>query len=164
MKVVSNASPLINLARIGQLSLLPCLFGRLLIPEAVWHEVVIEGHGQPGADEVRAAQWIELSAVANRDLVHLLRQDLDPGEAEAVALAVGINADWLVMDERLGRETARHFGLRCVGLIGVLSAAKRRGVVSALHPLLDQLRDVAGFRISSALYEQVLRDAGELDQ
>jgi predicted nucleic acid-binding protein len=89
---------------------------------------------------------------------------IDPGEAEAVALAVGINADWLVMDEGLDRETARHFGLRCVGLIGVPSAAKRRGAVSALHPLLDQLRDVAGFRISSALYEQVLRDAGELDQ
>ena len=113
---------------------------------------------------MRAAQWIQLSAVANRDLVHLLRQDLDPGEAEAVAPAVEISADWLVMDERLGRETARHFGLRGVGLIGVLSAAKPRGDVLALHPLLDQLRDVAGFRISSALYEQVLRDAGELNQ
>jgi uncharacterized protein len=164
MNVVSNASPLINLARVGQLDLLPRFFGHLIIPEAVWDEVVIEGQGQPGADEVRRAQWIKRSTVANRELVHLLRQDLDAGEAEAIALAIEINADWLVMDERLGRETARHFGLHCVGLIGLLSAAKRRGDILALHPLLDQLRDVAGFHISSVLYQQVLRDAGELDQ
>ena len=42
MSIVSNASPLINLARIGQLDLLRQLYGELLIPEAVWHEVVME--------------------------------------------------------------------------------------------------------------------------
>lgn len=164
MKVVSNASPLINLARIGRLSLLPRIFGRLLIPEAVWQEVVEEGQGQPGADEIRQAAWVERTAVSNRQFVHSLRQDLDPGEAEAIALAVEINADWLLMDERLGRETARHFGVRYLGLIGVLSAAKRRGDLNALRPLLEQLRDVAGFRISSALYEQVLQDAEEMER
>ncbi|WP_244083925.1 hypothetical protein [Desulforhabdus sp. TSK] len=56
MKVVSNASPLINLARIGRLSLLPRIFDRLLIPEAVWQEVVEEGQGQPGADEIRQGE------------------------------------------------------------------------------------------------------------
>ncbi|MCZ7667717.1 MAG: hypothetical protein M5U34_11115 [Chloroflexi bacterium] len=59
MKVVSNASPLINLARIGQLDLLPGIFGCLFIPEAVWQEVVVEGQGQPGAEEIRLADWIE---------------------------------------------------------------------------------------------------------
>lgn len=162
MKVVCNASPLINLARIGQLALLPRIFGRILVPEAVWQEVVEDGQGQPGAEEVRRAAWVERATVANRLLVHSLRQDLDAGEAEAIALAIEIEADWLLMDERLGRETAHHFGLRYVGLVGILSAAKQRGDIRALRPLLDRLRDVAGFRISSALYEQVLRDAGEL--
>lgn len=162
MKVVSNASPLINLARIGQLDLVPQMFERLLLPEAVWQEVVEDGQGQPGADEIRRAAWIERASVANRQLVHSLRQDLDAGEAEAIALAVEIQADWLLMDERLGRETARHFGLRYIGLVGVLSAAKRRGDLKALRPLLDRLRDVAGFRISSGLYAQVLRDVDEL--
>ncbi len=105
---------------------------------------------------------MERAAVANRLLVHSLRQDLDAGEAEAIALAIEIEADWLLMDERLGRETAHHFGLRYVGLVGILSAAKQRGDLKALRPHLDRLRDVAGFRVSSALYEQVLRDAGEL--
>ncbi|MBK8985813.1 MAG: DUF3368 domain-containing protein [Chloroflexi bacterium] len=162
MKVVSNASPLINLARIGQLDLLPRIFGRLFIPEAVWQEVVVEGQGQPGAEEIRLANWIERKSVTNYDLVHSLRQELDPGEAEAIALAVEFKADWLLMDERLGRQTAQHFGLGYVGIIGILQVAKQRGELTALHPLLCELRDLAGFRISSLLWEQALRDAGEL--
>ena len=76
-------------------------------------------------------------------------------------MAVEVNADWLLMDERLGRETARHFGLTHVGLVGILGEAKKQGIVHELSPLLNQLRDVAGFRMSSELYNQVLRDAGE---
>ena len=162
MKVVSNASPLINLARIGQLRLLPRIFERLLIPEAVWQEVVVDGDDQPGAKEILQAGWVERADVSNRQLVRSLRQELDPGEAEAIALAVEVNADWLLMDERLGRQTARHFGLGYIGLIGILKAAKQRGEIAALRPLLEQLRDLAGFRISPALYEQVLREMGEL--
>ena len=161
MKVVSNASPLVNLARISQLTLLPQLFGRVLIPDAVWQEVVEDGRGQPGADEIRVATWIERMSVENWQLVHSLRQDFDPGEAEAIVLAIETDADWLLMDERLGRETAAHFGLRTVGLVGLLGEAKRQGMVQELRPLLDQLRDVAGFWISSALYHQVVLDAGE---
>jgi predicted nucleic acid-binding protein len=161
MKVVSNASPLVNLARIGQLRLLPLVFGHIVLPDAVWQEVVDDGRGQPGAEEIRRASWINRASVSNQPLVHSLRQDLDAGEAEAIVLAVEINADWLLMDERLGRETARHFGLTHVGLVGILGEAKQRGIVRELRPLLNQLRDVAGFRMSSELYNQVLRDAGE---
>ena len=83
MSIVSNASPLINLARIGKLDLLRHLYGELVIPEAVWREVVIEGEGQPGADEIKAATWIKRQLVTNRQLVQALRQELDVGEAEA---------------------------------------------------------------------------------
>lgn len=89
MSIVSNASPLINLARIGKLDLLRELYGELLVPKAVWQEVVVKGGGQPGADEVRAATWIKTHAVTNRQLVQALQQDLDAGEAEAIALAIG---------------------------------------------------------------------------
>lgn len=161
MKVVSNASPLINLARIGQLALLPRIFGSLLVPEAVWQEVVVAGKGLPGAAEIGLADWIERTAVANRPLVHSLRQELDAGEAEAIALAVECQADWVLMDERLGRQTAQHFGLGYIGLVGVLRVAKQNGHIQALRPLLDDLRHVAGFRISPTLWDQVLQDAGE---
>jgi predicted nucleic acid-binding protein len=65
------------------------------------------------------------------------------------------------MDERVGQEVARHLGLRFTGLIGVLVEAKHRGVLSAIKPHLDALRDIAGFRIRDTLYERVLQDEGE---
>ena len=127
MNVVSDASPLINLARIGELDLLHRLYGALLIPDAVWREVVIKGAGQPGAEEVRAASWIKTCDVVNEHLVRALRQELDAGEAEAIALALEVEADLLLMDERLGRETAQYLGVRYMGLIGVLIGAKWNG-------------------------------------
>lgn len=162
MKIVSNASPLVNLARIGKLDLLLELYGELAIPSAVWREVVVEGSGQPGADKVENAAWIKTHVVANEHLVRALRQELDAGEAEAIALALEIEAELLLMDERLGREIARHLGLRYTGLIGVLIEAKHKGIVSAIKPHLDALRNIAGFRVSDALYTRVLRDEDEV--
>lgn len=161
MIVVSNASPLINLARIGRLLLLRDLYGQLTIPEAVWNEVVIEGKDQPGASEIEAATWIRRKVVTDNQLVRILQQDLDDGEAEAIALAVEEEADLLLMDERIGRESANHLGLRYVGLVGVLVEAKSKALVREIRPLLDALRDIAGFRLSEDLYSRVLKDQGE---
>ncbi len=162
MSIVSNASPLINLARIDKLNLLCELYGALVIPEAVWREVVVEGSGQPGADEMETADWIETRHVTNRELVRALQQELDAGEAEAIALALEIGAELLLMDEHLGRETARHLGLRYVGLIGTLVEAKHKGLIDAVKPCLDALRIVAGFHVSDPLYKRVLQDEKEI--
>jgi hypothetical protein len=162
MSIVSNASPLINLARIGKLGLLQELYGELIIPEAVWREVVIEGAGQPGAGEVKASNWIKTRAATNKELQQALEQELDAGEAEAIALAMGIGADLLLMDEHLGREVARHLGVRCTGLIGVLIEAKHKGLIPAVKPPLDSLRGIAGFHINDTLYLRVLQDEGEV--
>jgi uncharacterized protein len=161
VSVVSNASPLINLARIDKLHLLHDLYDHLIIPEAVWREIVVEGTGQPGADEVKGASWIEMHAVANRQLVRALQQELDAGEAEAIILALEKEAELLVMDERLGRETACHLGLRYTGVIGVLVEAKHKGLISAVKPHLDALREAVGFRVSDVLHLRVLQNEGE---
>ncbi len=161
MSIVSNASPLINLARIGQFDLLPRLYDIILIPQAVWDEVVVQGAGQPGAEEAGSATWITRKTVVNTQLVRALRQDLDAGEAEAIALALETEAELLLMDERLGRETARYMGLRFTGLVGLLIEAKHKGLISEVKPLLDVLRREANFRVSDALYRRVLRDEGE---
>jgi len=137
MSVVSDASPLISMARIGKLDLLHQLYGDVFIPEAVWHEVVVNGAGEPGADEVKAVTWIKIQSVTNTALVHALRQELDAGEAEAIVLTMEMQAELLLMDERVGREVARHLGLRYTGLIGVLVEAKHRGVLSAVKLHLD---------------------------
>jgi predicted nucleic acid-binding protein len=65
------------------------------------------------------------------------------------------------MDERLGRETARHLGLQWVGRMGILVEAKPRGIIQAIKLYLDLLRDIAGFRIRDDLYQRVLEDEAE---
>jgi hypothetical protein len=95
--------------------------------------------------------------------VLVLRQDLDAGEAEAIALSLEIKADLLLMDERIGRETANYLGLHYIGIIGSLFEAKSKGLISALKPHLDSLRDISGFHVKKALYDQILNDAGEKD-
>jgi hypothetical protein len=117
--------------------------------------------GQPGAEEVKSADWIKQQDVTNRHLTQALTQELDIGEAEAIALALEIGADLLLMDERLGREVALHLDVRYTGLIGVLIEAKRKGFIVSIKPCLDQLRDIAGFRLSEKLYTRVLQDQEE---
>lgn len=160
--VICNTSPIINLARIGELKLLHELYGKLMIPDAVWQEVVVDGAGLLGAEEVANADWISVQSVANLMLVRALRQELDEGEAEAIALASETQDALLLMDERFGRETAQHLGVTHIGLVGVLVLCKRKGLIPTIKPLLDKLRDVAGFRVSERLYIRVLKDEGEL--
>lgn len=161
MNVVGDASPLVNLARIESLSLLPGLYGEVSVPEAVWQEVVVEERGKPGAQVLRDAAWLNREDVSNRDLVRALCQELDAGEAEAIALAVETESALLLMDEQHGRETAAHFDLAFVGLVGVLTEAKESGHINAVRPYLEALREKAGFWISDALYRRVLRDVKE---
>jgi len=161
MIVVSDASPLAALSFIYQIDLLPTLYGQVLIPEVVWQEVALEGAGQLGREILLKSDWLKRHTVKNRQLVTALLQDLDHGESEAIALAIEENADLLIMDERMGRRTAQHFGLNVIGVIGVLIEAKHRGILNEIKPFLDQLRDIAGFRISFALYQRVLADEKE---
>jgi uncharacterized protein len=161
MIVVSNTSPVTNLALIGRLDLLEQLYGALMIPDAVWQELVVKGAHLPSAQQIERASWLSVRTVTNRELVLSLRQDLDAGEAEAIALAMEMNADLLLIDERIGRESAQHLGVPYMGLIGVLVQCKQRGLIPQVRPIIDALRLQAGFWISDALYQRVLHDAGE---
>jgi predicted nucleic acid-binding protein len=161
MIVVSNTSPIINLAVVGQLDLLRQLYGKVVIPQAVYTEIVVVGAGQPGADEVATSDWIETRQVVNRTAVTALQLELDDGEAEAIALAVEAGADLLLLDEALARAIAARFGLRFIGLLGCIVEAKKRGLVSAVRPIVDDLIGKAGFWIGRPFYEHVLQTAGE---
>jgi hypothetical protein len=84
------------------------------------------------------------------------------GEAEVIALGVDCESALLIMDEQLGRETAQRLGLVCIGVAGVLIEAKHSGHIEAVKPVLDRLRDEAGFYLSTTLYRRVLDDENEL--
>lgn len=159
--IVSNTSPIINLACIDRLDLLPTLFDEIAIPDAVFHEIAVAVPNAPGASDVRMAPWIHRHPVVDRPLVTSLRLELDPGEAEAIACAVETNAKFLLIDERRGRLVAQRLGLPVMGLIGALLLARKRGLIKSIRSPLDDLRRVAGFWISDALYHRVLHDVGE---
>lgn len=161
MIVVSDSSVLINLAWINQLELLPRLYSAVVVPTAVWQEVVEKGDGKPGSMELREADWLQVKEPENKPLVHALRLDLDAGEAEAIALAVEFDADLLLMDERIGRAAAQHFKLPVIGLIGILITAKEKGMLPEVKSCLDMLRQRAGFYIAETLYQRVLHDVDE---
>lgn len=161
MIVVSNTSPIINLAAVGQLDLLRQLYGKVIIPQAVYHEIAVLGTGQPGAMEVQTLGWIETKPVRNRTLAMALQAELDEGEAETIALALELQANLLLLDERRGRFVASRLGLKFIGLLGVLIEAKENDFISAVRPILDDLVTKAGFWVSQKLYTRVLQAAGE---
>lgn len=161
MIVVSNTSPITNLAAIGQLSILRQIYGTLYIPEAVYREL---REGEERGDHphfLEIADWIQVRSVPPEALLSLAPYQLDRGEAEAIVLAQLMEADLLLIGERIGRRYARERNLRVVGVLGTLVAAKQRGIIDAVHPLLEQLRHKAGFYVSDQLLTEVLRRAGE---
>jgi len=159
--VVSDSSPLVALAGIGRLELLRALYGTVVVPDAVWHEVVEKAPDQNRANALRTADWLERRIPTDQPLVLALQESLGRGEAEAVALAVEVKSDLLLMDERIGRRLARQLGVRVIGVLGMLVEAKQRSLVPAIKPMIDQLRDAVGFRLGAALVERVLADEGE---
>ena len=141
--------------------LLQQIYGKIIIPTAVYYELTAEGAGELVATAVQTATWIETQPVANRILVTRLLNQLNEGEAEAIALAVELNADQLLIDERLGRREAASLGLRITGVLGFLLVAKRRTLIPAVKPVMDDLIAQAVFRISEQLYADILQGAVE---
>jgi predicted nucleic acid-binding protein len=163
--VISDSSTLMHLARIGQIELLRDLYGSLTIPPSVWREVVSEGKGRPGVNEVVAAHqagWLQVDKIADESHLRLLSRELDDGEAEVLALAIERSADLVLLDETEARRIADLYRIAKTGVIGILIRAKAEGKVAALRPLLDALRESGGFWVADGLYSQALRAVGEV--
>jgi predicted nucleic acid-binding protein len=164
MLVVSDTSPLTNLAAVGHLDLLQALYSQITLPEEVRDELVLGGSGNnPGSHEVLTAGWFVVVPVDTQQRDQLTRtyRALDIGEAAALALAVARSADLILVDDKAARDAARALQLSHIGVVGVLLAAKARGLVALIKPILDNLRAAAGFRLAEAVYQAALRSAGE---
>jgi hypothetical protein len=134
---------------------------RVIIPEAVLQEISAIASRWLATTIIQIPQWVEVRPVTDRLLVNSLLLDLDRGEAEAIILAMELKADLLLLDERRGSKVASRFGIRTIGLLGVLIEAKHKGIITAARPLLDDLIVKAGFWVSRELYARVLEAAEE---
>lgn len=151
MLVASNTSPICNLAIIGRLNLLQAQFAEIRIPAAVKGELDRLSHADAFKDVQQALWkgWIKPQAVQNNKVARLLEATLDPGEAAAIALALEMPADLILLDERDGRIAAERAGLRVTGLLGVLLRAKKDGQIQAVKPEVEALRARARFFLST---------------
>jgi uncharacterized protein len=147
--VVSDTSILLNLSIVGRMDILRSLFGELVIPSSVAEE--LDRHQiyiQP--------DWMRVVTAHDREQFVLLRQQLDPSEAEAIIVALELQASLLLIDERRGRRIASDKGLVFMGLLGVLSEAKQRKLIPECKPILDGMIERAGFWIGDELRARFL--------
>jgi len=115
----------------------------------------------PGSKTVKNVNWIEVKTCTEEELCNQLKEVLDFAEAEAIALAVELDADLLVIDEKKGRGIAKKINISITGLLGVLLIAKQKGMLKSVKDHMKHLQKEANFRISTATFEKVLALANE---
>jgi predicted nucleic acid-binding protein len=130
MKAITNATPLIALAVLEQLDLLPQIFDEIIAPTAVYEEVVIHGQARPGAAAIAHADWLRIASPNAIPTIEPLLLGLDEGEMQVLLLAREIRPDWVLIDERQARRVARAMGLPVKGTLGILLAAALAGLLS----------------------------------
>src|SRR6516165_6712697 len=160
LDAVSDSSPLIHLAKIEALELISRLYSRILIPPAVWREVVEESDGRPGAVGMQravTAGWMVKQAAKNETLVVALRQTLDNGEAEAIALATELHPESVLLDDKLARQMARRLGVPVTGTLGVLLRAKQVGLIVEVRSLITRLQSEGDYYIDPGLRKGLTR-------
>ena len=161
--VVSNSSPLVYLAALRDFELLRVLFNEIAIPCAVFEEIVIGGAQFPVAREVVAAQgkWIHVLDLEDTSKAQEYREaGLDAGESESLVLALERQPEVLLLDDSEAVQRATTLGLNVVRTAGVYRRAKQKGLIPAVAPKLDALRQ-AGFWLRDDHYRAVLKSVGE---
>jgi predicted nucleic acid-binding protein len=156
---VVNTGPILALSLLGVLDLLKKFYQPVYIASAVEQEIQYGGHGAPGYKEVKESDWLVKCNLQN-PLPPLLSMELDPGEAETIGLALEKGVKRVLIDESIGRQMATYLGLRPTGTVGVILRAKKRGYISEVRPLLDNLIK-EGFWLSQHLYGWAVAEANE---
>lgn len=161
MIVVSDTSVISNLLLIGELKLLHQLYGEIIIPDKVKEE--LQKLQEFGIDIISLNVFDSITVLSPTDqaMVKKLMDSLDAGESAAITLATELKADYLAIDERAGRRTAKSLGLNIIGLVGILIQAKEADLITTIKPLLDKLISEANFYLSNAFYRQILQSVGE---
>lgn len=166
MTVVADSSVIIVLWRVQRLNLLHQLFGEVVIPAAVATEISVQG--KPGSTLLSETDWIKPASLFDITLADRFISGaegmprLDIGESEAIALALELKANALLVDDRQGRMVAKQMGIRVIGVVGILLLAKRVGLISEIRPVLDALVEDVGFRLNRRLYQHTLELADEV--
>ena len=158
MLAISNSTALIPSATVTYITWLPNLFNKLVIPQAVYSEVVIKGAGMPGAAELKQAvdqRRIEVHTVSDwvgySDLV--ANHGLDPGEAEVITLALELGANLVIIDEDKAWHVAKQFKdhFTTLALPFILDMAQQSGLIPSSINALRECRLYGKYQPSGAI-------------
>lgn len=161
MVVLSDASPLIFLAKLDRLGLIKRLIpGRHVILECVVKEVL--SHRSNPIEFERLRAWVNSVEVVQYEEKIFPTSALSVSDQSTLAWALNNNAEWLIADERLLRKFARDRGVQVIGFCGLLVKAAKKGLISQKESreMLDVAIDQHGLRISIRLYRKILSDLG----
>lgn len=157
MIIVSNTSPLIAFGKLKRLNIWENVFKSILIPKFVHQEFTNTKYKNEFAFPENLFKIEEV-----KDIDPLLKKELDRGEAEAITLAMNKKADWLIIDERKGRNIAKNvYGLNIIGTAGILLKAKESGIVKEILPIFKELKQINYF-ISDEVILHICKQAGEI--
>lgn len=153
MIVIADTSPISYLVLIGEVELLPRLFNKIFIPEAVYNEL-----GAKGAPSVvqswigNSPDWLEVSSISPID--DPLLAHLHLGEKQAILLAEQFKADLIIVDEKAGRKAAQQKGLNVTGLLGILDLAASENLIDLPSTIIALQK--TNFRVAPSLLKSLL--------
>lgn len=142
--IISDASPLIALIDIGELELLQQLYQNVSVTDIVRSEIHAD-----------LPHWIIVSSNYDLKQFQILKLELDPGEASAIALALENPGCRIILDENKGRSVAKRLGLKVTGTVGIIIKAKELGLIKSGKEILFQL-EKHGFWLSEHLKNQII--------
>lgn len=162
LTVVSDTSPILYLLLIDQIDLLPRLYQTITIPEVV--QIEMQAKGAPTALQswiTHPPDWLEITPHLEADYTQQpqlpqLRR-LQAGEQAAIALALSLQADLLIVDDLDARRTAQDLGLSIVGMLGILGEAAKRDWIDFPN-VLNRLLQETNFRLSPQLARDLLKE------
>jgi hypothetical protein len=158
MIVFSNTTPIIALSSIGQLEMLSQLFGKIYLVLEVIDEC--EVGGSIAVPNLKQLNWVK--PVQSTPIEHSsILLELDKGEKHTLDMAKKYQADWVLIDEKIGRNMGEYLGLRITGTLGVLLKAKHQGFIpsflGSVHAMQSQ-----GIFYHSALVTRLAKEIGEI--
>jgi predicted nucleic acid-binding protein len=164
-RIVSNATPLIYLTKAHHLGLAVSLFEEILVPEAVYEEVVSKGKRLGRADALLVEKAVEAGKICVHRVkgLHPTPIPLHPGEVEAISLAMESGIDLVLMDDARARVAAELVGLRPRGTLWLLLEGTKKSLLT-FDDFLSTLDSIAqqGFYLREDLYLKVIREARRL--
>jgi predicted nucleic acid-binding protein len=147
--IISDTSCLILLSNIGELHLLQLLYEKIVTTTEIAQEY---GDSLP--------DWVDVISVSDKAKQKILEIQIDRGEASAIALALESENPFLIIDDHKARKLAHNLKLNHTGTIGILIAAKQKGIIDSIKPILKKIKET-NFRISADLELQALIQARE---